>query len=269
MSAFLARLRAALASPATLGTARWLWARRTLVLLAVAIVLAMTALRTCHDLAGVRAAAQAARDRAAEEAVARRAEVPVVQVVPQPVVDEAAQAALARLPELEAARKRLEREVGRLRALVVVHGETAPGPAVGKERPGEPPQASDVPLPRVLLRLGDSVALSLDGVAYEGKAGTQALLATIGVTRAADGELLHRGPLAVPLTSVLGAPGRCEAPAPARAWRAGPVGGATGQGWVAGAAGTYRLDLWGYRPELVATAAGGPGGVALLAGVLF
>lgn len=269
MTAFLARLRAALASPATLGTARRLWERRTWVLFVLVLLLFGVTLRTCHDLAASRAQAQAAQDRAEEEAAARRAQVPVVQLVPQPVVDEAATDALRRAPELEAARKRLEGEVGRLRTLLAVRAETAPGPAVGRERPGEAPQAADVSLPRVLLRLGDPLRLTLDGVAYEGKAGSQALLATIGVLRAADGELLHRGLLSVPLTTVLAAPGRCEPEAPGRAWRAGPVGGATGQGWVAGLAGTYRLYLWGWEPEVLAAAAGGPGGVALLGGVLF
>jgi hypothetical protein len=54
-----------------------------------------------------------------------------------------------------------------------------------------------------------------------------------------------------------------------RGWRVGAVGGASAQGWLAGAAYARRLDLWGWRPDVLVAGAAGPGGVVLLGGALF
>jgi hypothetical protein len=247
---------------------RWAWTHRTLVLAVLAVLLVALAVDACGRAGKAEAALDAAKKLAAEQARARRADVPVVQPVSQAQVDEEAARALAERPELQAAKVRLEKEVGRLRAILVVRGETSPAPSVGPVRPGEP--AGGLAGPAVLLRAGDPLKLKLLGVGEEGPAGARALLVSIGVVRVADGQELHRGPLSVPLTSALQAPpaAPCQA-ALERAWRAGGGGGASTSGWLLSAAASRRLDLWGYRPEVVGTIGAGPGMGFLVANFLF
>jgi hypothetical protein len=129
----------------------------------------------------------------------------------------------------------------------------------------------------VLLRHGDGLRLALDGVGLQGQKGSLSLLLDVSAFRAADEAELGRAPLSVPLTtallSELAAPQACPAAVAGRRWRAGPVGGLAGGpgggGWLAGLAGTYRLDLWGWRPDLFLAGGAGTGGAAALAGVLF
>lgn len=273
-----ARQLGAAAQPRALAAARWAWANRTLVLAVAAVLLAALYFRASGRAATAEGQIAAANARAEEEAAARKAGVPVVQVVPQPVVNDEAERALAARPELLAERDRLKREVKQLRAFLVVRGETAPIPATGPARPGEPAPASPPPpseealgdpLPPVLLRRGDELRFSLVGVGLEGEKGARTLLLSIGATRVDDGVELGRGPLSVPLTSAFAPPDAGEAVPPARRWRIGPLGGITPGGWLVGAAGTYRLQVWRWTPEALLAAGAGTGGGFLTAGFLF
>lgn len=262
---------AAAARPGVLGAAAWAWRHRTLVLAVLVALLTVLLFRACGRANEAEAEIAAAAARAEEEARARRADVPIVQQVPQAVVDAEAARALAERPELEAARRRLEREVGRLRATLAIRAETPAGPAQGPERPGEAGTGRSV-----LLRAGDDLRLTLHGLGLEAQQGAQALLASVAVERTADGAELYRSALSVPLSEVYGvlppAPERARA-ASDRPWRLGIVGGGAadldGAGWVAGVAAARRFRIWRWEPELLGAAAGGPGGIVLLGGVLF
>lgn len=254
---------------------RWLWARRTPVLAVAACLLSLLYVRSCGRASRAEGELAAAAARETQDAKMRGAGVPVVDQVPQPAVDEEARRMLAEYPQVRAERDRLRKEIGPLRTLLAVRGQTDPVPAHGAARPGEPAPAGP-PAPRVLLREGDALRLELAGVGVEGDRGARALLLTIAARRAADGEELARGPLSVDLTRVYvaePAAGACAATAAERRWRAGLLGGGAagpgGGGWVAGAGATYRADLWGWGPEGFAGAAAGPGGVIGLLGVLF
>jgi hypothetical protein len=268
-----ARQLASAAAPGASAVVGWVWSHRTLVLAGVVVVLVALNLRACRRAGTAEAGLAAAAVRAAQEAQARGAGVPVVEQVPQPAVDEEARRILEAYPEVRAERDRLAKQVGKLRALLVVRGQTDPVPAHAPERPGEPPAAGPS-APRVLLREGDGLRLELAGVGVEGDKGARALLLTVAARRAVDGEELGRGPLSVALTQALAPEAEaCPSAAAGRRWRGGPVGGLAGGpgggGWLAGLGGTYRLDLWGWHPDLFLAGGAGTGGAAGLAGVLF
>jgi len=206
---------------------------------------------------------EADRARLEEEARARAAEVPVVQVVTQRVVDEEAEKAKRENPELRAELTRAAKEIGKLRALLVVRGTTAPTPVTAQPLPA--PEGC----PRCQLGELDQLELAVDGVGVEGEEGATMLVATLEASRVSDGALLARAPLSAPVTVAFRTPA-VEAGNRAR-WRAGPVGGVSGQGWLAGAAlvsPELRLPLLGWYASGTALAAGGTGGTLLLGGVL-
>lgn len=276
LAVVLERVRqlAAAARPAAGRVVAWALSHRTLVLAGLVVLLVALNLRACRRAGVAEGALAAAAAREAQEARARGAGVPVVEQVPQAAVDAETARILAEYPEVRAQRDRLAKQVGKFRAALALRGQTDPVPAHGAERPGEAP-AADTKGPRVLLREGDGLRLELEGVGVEGDQGARMLLLTVAARRAVDGEELGRGPLSVPMTQAYAAEpaGPCPAAVEGRRWRAGPVGGLAGGpgggGWLAGAGGTYRLDLWGYRPELALTVGAGPGGAAALVGVLF
>jgi hypothetical protein len=252
---------------------RWAWSNRTPILAVLVVLLAALYFRSCGRASRSEAARAAADARATQEALVRQANVPVIEQVPQPAVDAEAQRILDEYPQLRAERDRLTKQVGKLQAALALKGQTETVRASAPERPGEAPQA-DPKLPRVLLREGDGLRFDLEAVGVETEKGAQALLLTIGARRAADDQELGRGPLSVPLTRAYAPdPTPCAASAPERAWRLGPAGGgaggAGGGGWLVGLAGTYRLDLWGWRPETFLAGGAGTGGAAALAGILF
>jgi hypothetical protein len=242
---------AELAAPRLTAAAAWAWRNRVVVLAVLVVLLAASALRSCYraDLAEGRAAAGAVRE--AGEARADAAGIPVVHPVPQAVVDEAGEKAKREVPELKARLERAQKELGRLRLELVARVQTDPAPA-------QEPVAK-----------GEHLRLGADLVVGQAPSGAHLLEGTLDA-RTLDGKLVLRQPFSAPVTIAVSAP--CEAASPAaqdRAWRAGGVGGVSGQGWLAGAAYTRRLDVFGYRPEVVAAAAGGTGGAVLLVGVLF
>lgn len=273
----LARARQLVAAsrPRAVAVLGWAWTHRTLVLAVAVVLLVALNARSCRRAATAEGQVVAAAARAEEEAGARRADVSPAGVVPQPVVDDEAKRILAAHPALLARAKALEAEVGRLRAVLAVRGKTDAVPAAGPVRPGEPP-AGDSGAPPVLLRRGDGLRLTLDGVALAGAAGSVSLLLDVGAVRAADDVELGRAPLSVPLTTALLselAPAASRPAAPGRRLRWGPAGGVAGSsgggGWLAGLAGTYRVDPWGWRLDLFLAGGAGTGGAAALAGVLF
>jgi hypothetical protein len=266
------------AAPGVSSVVGWVWSHRTLVLAGLVVVLVALNARSCRRAGLAEGELSAAAARAAEEARAKPV-APVFEQVPQAVVDEETKAILAAHPALLARVKELEGRIGKLKAVLALHGSTAVTPATGPARPGEPPPgaAPQPDAPAVLLRHGDGLRLALDGVGLQGQKGSLSLLLDVSAFRAADEAELGRAPLAVPLTtallSELSAPQACPAAVAGRRWRAGPAGGLAGGpgggGWLAGLAGTYRLDLWGWRPDLFLAGGAGTGGAAALAGVLF
>lgn len=265
---------AAEALPRVVAAARWGWANRTLVLAAVVVVLVALNARSCRRASTAEGQLAAAAALATEQAKARPVS-PVVEAVPQPVVDEEAKRILAAHPALVARVKELEARIGKVKPVLSVSGQTGVVQASGPERPGEPaagaPSAAGAP--PVLLRQGDGLRLTLDGLGVQGQAGSLSLLLDVGAVRVSDDADIGRAPLSVPLTTALLselAPGvACPAATEGRRWHAGPVGGIAGGpgggGWLAGAAGTYRV----WKLNLLLTVGAGPGGAAALAGILF
>jgi hypothetical protein len=158
-------------------------------------------------------------------------------------------------PELRRRLERTERELGKTRLELAARIRAEPGPA------------------QVAVAKGDQLELGADLVVRETKGGAYLLEGTLSAWTWPSRELLLRQAYSSPATVAVRPPPAepCLA-AQDRPWRVGGVGGVggvSGQGWLAGAAYTRRLDVFGWRPELLATAAGGPGGVVLLAGVAF
>jgi hypothetical protein len=268
-----ARQLGAAARPGAAAALGWAWANRTLVLGVLVLVLAALNFRACQRAGVAEERAAAAAARAEEEARARQAAT-VAEPAPQGVLDEEAKRILAAHPALLARVKELEARIGKTKPVVTIRGRTDDIPVTGPPRPGEPPAGTG---PAVSLRYGDRFRLALDGIGLQGKKGSLSLLLDVSAFRSADDAELGRAPLSVPLTtallSELATPQACPAAAEGRRWRAGPVGGVAGGpgggGWLAGGAGTVRLNLWGWRPDVLLTGAAGTGGAVVLAGGLF
>lgn len=245
---------AKLAAPKASAAWSWTWRNRTAVLAVLVVVFALLFVRACGHAERAEAAAAAAASRAAGEARADVAGVPVVRVVTQAVVDEAGERAKREVPELRAELERTKKALGKLRLEMVARVQATPGPAL-------------VPVAK-----GQQLRLGADLVVAETAEGAFVMQGTLDARTLPAGDLVLRQPFASPVTVALRAP----PPPPAaplgvsgRAWRLGPVGGVSGAGWLVGAAYTRRVNLWGYEPQVMVAVAGGPGQGLVLAGPLF
>jgi hypothetical protein len=230
---------------------------RWLPLLAV-VVLGLLVARSCNRAGEAERRAAAADERAAAAA----AGVPVVQPVED--VRPALEEALRENDQLRDELARARRAVPGARPVLVVRAATEPA-AVTAARPTDAPPATPGAVP-VLLQ-GDQLRLELEQVGLEGKAGAHLVVGTMAARRVLDGALLLRQPFTAPLTVAV------EKAAPAKRaarWRAGPLAGVGGGGWLAGAllaTPSARVPLLGWTVEAWVGAAAGPGGAVLLAGV--
>lgn len=252
--AVLEKLRgvAGLVAPRATAAARWVWSHRELVLVMLLVLAVALAVRLSGRAVEAEAAAAAATAREAGEARAAAAGVPVVHPVPPPEVVRVVEQVRVEDPVLRRRLEEAEHELGRLRFELAAQLRAPPGPA-------EAPVAK-----------GDPLELSANLVMAVTPEGAHVLEGSLAAVKLPSRELILRQPFSYPLTLAVQA--TPAAPCPAnqdRPWRLGAVGGVSGQGWLAGAAYTRRLDVWGWRPELLATAAGGPGGAVLLVGAAF
>ncbi|WP_242394864.1 hypothetical protein [Anaeromyxobacter oryzisoli] len=266
----IASVRAVLeaARPGAARAARWAWEHRTIVLAALVLLLAAVGLRSCRRAEHAEGQAAAAATRSAGEARAEAAGIPVVHEVPSAQVAEERARLEREDPVLRDELARAERELGKLRAELVARAQAAPAPVTAAPRP---PQAAGEPSRPTVLLQGDQLRLGADLVVARAPSGAHVLEGTLYANRDSDGALLVRQTISSPVTVAVeatSAAASCQA-AQDRAWRVGPVGGASGSGWLAGAAYARRLDLWGWRPEALVTGAAGPGRAVLLGGVLF
>ncbi len=248
-----ARAGVAAATPTFAGAAGWTWRHRTAVLAGAVVLLVALNATTCRRASSAEKAVEAATKRAAGEAKAEALGIPVAHELEQPAVDEEAERLRKENPVLRAQHERDEKLIGKLRTELAAHVETAPAPALVPVAKGEQ------------LRLGADLEVNRT------EDGAHILTGSLEARLAASGELVLRQPYSAPVTiaAIAASTAEARAAAPERAWRFGAAGGATGQGWVAGGLVTYRLDLWGWRPEALGTVAAGPGGVVALAGVAF
>ncbi len=262
-----ARERGEAWTPTFLGAARWTWAHRTLVLAVAVVLLVALNASSCRRAASAEAASAAAAKKAAVEAKAESIGIEPIREAPQAQVDEEGERARKENPVLRARVDDLEKQLGKTRLELAARIRTAPAPVADAPRPPQP--AGEAVRPAVLLA-GDQLRLGAD-LQVRGRAGAHLLVGTLEAWRAADDVLLWRQPYSEPVTVALMAPPAPEAcaAAPERAWRFGAAGGVSGHGWLAGGLATYRLELWGWRPEGVATVTAGPGGIAALAGFAF
>lgn len=232
----------------------WLWRNRLVVLAVLVVLLAALYLRSCQRAVTAEAGRAAVVKRAAGEARAEAAGVPVVHAVPQASVDAEGERAKREVPLLQKQLERVQKELGRIRLEMVARARTEPAPAAAPVAQGE------------YLQLGADVAVA------ETEAGAFILEGMLEARTVPAGEVVLLQPIAAPVTVATRAartPVPCPDAATERSWRLGPVGGVSGQGWLAGVAYTRRLDLWGYRPEVMVTIAGGPGQGLVLVGPLF
>lgn len=248
-----ARELLAAARPGAARAMAWAWAHRTLLLALAVVLLVALGLGQCRRAGQAEATAAAQAARAGGEAKAAAAGVPVARTVPQPAVDDLRAQIERENPQLRAELERTRRALGAARAELAARIRAEPAPA-------------QVPVPA-----GASLLLGADLVLERGAAaGEYRLLGTLEARLAEGGALVARQAFSAPATlAVRTQPAEpCQANGD-RAWRVGPVGGLSEEGWRAGAAYTRRLDLWGWRPEVLAAGAGGPGGAVVLVGTLF
>lgn len=244
------------ARPGVVGAAGWTWRNRTLVLAVLVVVLAATNLRACLRASSAEGAAAAAQQRAAGEAKAEAAGIPVVREVLQPVVDEAGERAKRELPDLRDRLERAEKELGKVRLELVARIRTEPAPAAAP------------------VAVGEHLQLGADLVGARTPDGAHILEGFLEARLAGSGDLVVRQPYSGPLSlAVEASPEEALRVERSRRSRLGPIGGgmggAGGVGWLAGGAYARRVTLWRWSPEVVVTGAAGPGGVVLLGGVLF
>lgn len=262
----------------------WSWARKHPVATPWLIVVVLAALLVAQHWDGVRRAADLVRHlravaeaRSEEEARHRQEGMAVVQVAAQAKVEQA----LAQVKDLQAAVDAAQAEVGRLTVKYVIHAEASGKTRAVPPRPGEPARlvetvsSAEDALPPVQLREGDGLRLVLDSAIVSGRRGAESVHGFQEAIRESDGASLLRVPFDVPVTVALeSSKAVCAEAAPARKWRAGPIGGMTTRGWEIGGAYTRKVNVFGYEPETLVLGRGGPdraGGVqaGVAVGVLF
>lgn len=256
-----ALVQLALALPKALASA-WRWARAHPVATPWILVVVLALLLVLDHLGGIRRAAEllrreraAADARSAEEARQAAERLVVVRRQSQAEVD----AALARIPDLQARIAAYELEVGRLTTRYVIQARTGAGPVLAPPRPGEPPPCTatgEATLPPVVLRRDDAVRYEVDGAIVSGTAGAESLHGFARGIRVADGAQLSREPFAAGVTMALESERAvCPALPEPREIRVGLEGGgiasSSGATWTAGGQLLYR-DRWTLR------AGGGP-----------
>jgi hypothetical protein len=257
------------ARPGAARAARWAWEHRTVVLAIAVVLLLALNVRACRRAGDAEGRAAAAEKRGAGEVAAAAAGVPVVHEAPQATVDAEAERARRENPLLAARLARAERELGKIRLELVARVRTEPAAVGGAPRPASFEVGKEA-TPPVALLVGDQLHLEADLAVARTPAGAHVLEGTLAAWRVLDGELLLRQPFSAPVTfAVETSPGTGPPAHQDRVWRIGAVGGASGQGWLAGGAYARRLDVWGWRPEVLVAGAAGPGGVMLLGGGLF
>ncbi len=229
-----------------------------LILLAVVLLVVLGVVRGCNRGGEAARALEVAKG----ELAADDAQVPVVhRAEDQDQVDDRV-AALERANELlRAERDRARKALGALEARLVIQARTAPAVASG---PPAPPPMKGAPCPACQLLVGEALQLGADLVVDQLPGGAH--IATGTLEAAGPRGLLLRAPYSAPVTEGL------ESPPPASAadgWRAGPLGGASGHGWLLGgllATPEGRLPLIGWGVSGALVVAGGPSEGLALAG---
>lgn len=258
------------------------------------VVLALVLVRQCNGKRGAEAALEAERARA-KEAHALEAKVEVVEQDDQDDVDH-------QVAELEAANADLRRENDRLRSAVpsarpvsAARASTGRVAAAGAPRgPGSgvaacPPPGYDAlatagsalpatpPPPQAggacLLAAGDVAEARVDAVAWRTEKGNHLVTLALAGYRLSPGPetRLFGGPASLELTRAVELVPTSQTSGNGAGWGAGPVGGVTTAGFLAGAVlatPSARIPLLGWRAEWWAMGAAGPGGFTLLTGPL-
>jgi hypothetical protein len=232
--------------------------------LVACVVLALLTVRGCQATRAARAEAAQLRARSAGEAQAHAAGVPVVDQVDQRALDARAAALEHDNGTLRAERDRARKALGALRAHLVAHVEAAGAPVGGTAAPPQPERP-------VALYVGEQLRLGADLVVDELAGGAHVLSGSLDATGPRG--LLLRQPFSAPVTVASQAGAAAPAAhAAASGWRWGPLGGWSGSGWLLGglvATPEVRLPLIGSRTGFALNAAGGPGGVFVMAGPTF